>query len=297
MGKETVVGGDHGQGGLLRGRGGDLPGQLLLVEMAHGVFVPVAPGHEPLEAPDADLHRQGDRLDALSDEIAAQARQIDDAQGPDPFVPEDPRKGLVEPAHLLGDPGDVLRGQALFVRKLSGVGLPSGQVRSVRHAGLLLAAQAHDRAKGRIQHLDVDLFAPPVVVVAGLGLGIARRAAQAEEAGRLVARAGKVRGVHEGLHDPGADPEALLPVPGKSGQGLAQNGGGEILHLDPGKNEKAAVADDPGEMGLPLLRAPSDPDVPGRHLQRRSREGKGRHRRVAEKGEVLDLMAEELAEP
>ena len=67
----AVVGGDHGQLGLLRGPGGDLGGELLPVEMVQGVLVPFAAGHEPLEAPDVDLHRERDRLDALSDEIAA----------------------------------------------------------------------------------------------------------------------------------------------------------------------------------------------------------------------------------
>ena len=48
---------------------------------------------------------------------------------------------------------------------------------------------------------------------------------------------------------------------------------------------------------MPLLRTPPDPRVPGSEFQRRGREGKGRHRRVAKKGEVFDLMAEKLPEP
>jgi hypothetical protein len=50
-------------------------------------------------------------------------------------------------------------------------------------------------------------------------------------------------------------------------------------------------------MGLPLFRTPSDPSIPSGKLQGRGREGKGRHRRVVEKGKVLDLMAEEFAGP
>ena len=46
--------------------------------------------------------------------------------------------------------------------------------------------------------------------------------------------------IHEGLHDPVADPEALLPVPGEPGQGFAQNGGGEILDRDLEKDHAAA---------------------------------------------------------
>ena len=46
--------------------GGDLGGQALLVEMVHGPIVPVAAGHESLEASDPDLHGKHDGLDAFS---------------------------------------------------------------------------------------------------------------------------------------------------------------------------------------------------------------------------------------
>ena len=236
--KGSVVGGEHGQGGFLRGPGGELGGELLLVEMVQGVLVPVAAAHETLEAPNADVHRQGDRLDALSDEIAAQSGQIDDAQGPDPPVPEDAGVGLVEATQLKGDPGNVLRSQGLSVRERSGIGRPPGQVRALRGRRLVFAAQSHDRAKGGIQNLNIDLFALPVVVIAGLGLAKSRRAAQAEESGRLVAGSGKVRGVHEGLHDPETDPEALLPVPERRARVLPRTAEARFLTLTPGKIRK-----------------------------------------------------------
>ena len=51
--------------------------------------------------------------------------------------------------------------------------------------GSSLRASPMIERKVRIQHMDVDLFTPPVVVVAGLDLGIARHAAQARKPAAL----------------------------------------------------------------------------------------------------------------
>lgn len=238
----AVVDGEHRQLGLIRSLGGDLERETLLVEMLHGLFVPFASGHEPLEAPDPDLHGKRDGLDALSHERAAKAGQIDDAMGPDPLVPEDAGKGVVECAELLGDPGDIRRRQGLLVRERRRCGRPPGEIRNLGTL-LVLPLEAHDRAKSGVQHRHVDLLALTVVVVPSAGLLKSGRATETEKSRRLVARSGKVPGIDEGLHDPGADPEAPLPVGRKPGQSLSQHRRGKILDRDFGKDQKTTVAD------------------------------------------------------
>ena len=94
--------------------GGDLGGQALLVEMMHGPIVPVAAGHESLEASDPDLHGKHDGLELFPRDCC---KELPDRRCPGPgapLVPEDARKGLVEAAEFLCDLLDIRRRQAIL---------------------------------------------------------------------------------------------------------------------------------------------------------------------------------------
>ena len=70
--------------------------------------------------------------------------------------------------------------------------------------------------------------------------------------GSLVAGAGEALGLDEGFQQNGSVSVAVLPVLGELTRGQGQQLGGEVLGLDPGKDQETGVVDDQLKVPLPF---------------------------------------------
>ena len=95
----------------------------------------------------------------------------------------------------------------------------------------------------------------PVQFAAPLGLS------DVDPVGSLVAGAGEALGLDEGFQQNGSVSVAVLPVLGELTRGQGQQLGGEVLGLDPGKDQETGVVDDQLKVPLPFRRTPADEAV------------------------------------
>ena len=284
----------------------DRIGDLGPITGEHGLLVPVVAAHELLEAPNSSGgldQGQSHRLGALSLDVAAQAGQVGLSQADEANVAQDVPVPVVKVDQRLDQRLDVLGGETSGSRVGRGRigkggrrGLPVGAVHRNLRLLRLPAHEAHVGAEDRIEHEEKDLLGLAVVGISGPGLGISRRWTERQKPRSPVACPQVALGIHEALHHPGADAKPGLPVSRKAGEGRGQDAGGEIFDLDPGKDQKPAVAHHPEKVGLPLFRGPSDPHVPGPKLQSRGGKRQNGHRLVSHEGEVLEMPAVELAD-
>ncbi len=132
----------------------------------------------------------------------------------------------------------------------------------------------------------------PLAGQAALGCAVLPAAAgghaDLDPVGRAVGGAG-TGGLDTGLHQPGGDAVALLPVGSDAPDQLAEHVRGEMLHLDGGQNEEAAVADDGLQVGGAFGVGPAQPGV-----ARGEPPGGGADRQAAE--HTVAVAADQVAE-
>ena len=95
----------------------------------------------------------------------------------------------------------------------------------------------------------------------------------------------------EGLEKNGRIVVALLPVVGKASCRHTKEHGGEILRLDPGKDEETGIVDDEAEILLLLLSGPADKGVPGSGFPGGGSEAQTGQGSLSGPGDVADLGA------
>ena len=94
------------------------------------------------------------------------------------------------------------------------------------------------------QGVEPDAFDGQIGLVVTVQFAAPLGLANVDPVGSLVAGACKALGIDEGFQQNGSVGVAVLPVLGELAGGHGEHFRGQVLRLDPGKDEKARVVDD-----------------------------------------------------
>ena len=111
------------------------------------------------------------------------------------------------------------------------------------------------------QGVEPDAFGGQIGRVVAVHFAAPLGLSDLDPVGRLVAGAGEALGVDEGFQQDGPVGVAVVPVLGELTRGQGQQFGGQVLGLDPGKDQETGIVDDQLKVALPLRRTPADEAV------------------------------------